>query len=120
MMIENLVFNKISEPQVLKTTGDFLLLYKPPCMHSVPGKGESIVDRCLCNYPELCKIKGRREGECGLLQRLDYRTHGLLLLARNHNGCSAENGNNGRSVKRFHERLSVVNTGKTLTSCAIR
>ena len=67
-------------PQILAETPDFLLVYKPPKMHSAPGKGESLAEWCAEKFPE---IRDVREGECGLLFRLDYETHGLMLFARN-------------------------------------
>ena len=97
--------DNFSAPQILVVERDFLLLYKPPRMHSVSlarpeGKqsligdtthkhginertiNESLVDWCIREFPELAQLSGRRVGEGGLLHRLDYETQGLLLFAR--------------------------------------
>ena len=83
----------ILQPQVLAAEKDFLIVYKPPRMHSVPlarsAGGETILDWCSAGFPEIMALPGRRAGEGGLLHRLDYETHGLMLLARNGEGMEA-------------------------------
>ena len=83
----------IFEPQVLAAEEDFLIVYKPPRMHSAPqarsGGGETILDWCAARFPEAALLPGRKAGEGGLLHRLDYDTHGLMLIARNRRGMEA-------------------------------
>jgi 23S rRNA-/tRNA-specific pseudouridylate synthase len=70
-------------PWVAAETKDFLVVYKPPLMHSAPLRGgASLLDWCAGLYPEVLSSRGRLEREGGLLHRLDYGTWGLVLLAR--------------------------------------
>jgi 23S rRNA pseudouridine1911/1915/1917 synthase len=75
----------INMPQVLAEEKDFLIVYKPPGMHSVSQafSTESLLNWCVGSFPEVGELSGRNKGEGGLLHRLDYETHGLMLLARN-------------------------------------
>ena len=60
-------------------------MYKPPGIHSAPSgnsKGETLLDWCMRRNPEIADLPGRKKGEGGLLHRLDYETHGLMLFAR--------------------------------------
>ena len=73
-------------PFVLDETGDFAVVYKPPRMHSAPlknGGGDTLVDWYAAQFPTVKDISGRKEGEGGLLHRLDFETHGLALFAKN-------------------------------------
>ena len=93
----SLTLLNVHEPQVLVSAEDFLLVYKPPKMHSAPGKGASLAEWCGSLFPEIRGISrrgnsggGRNSGasavatvESGLLHRLDYETQGLVLFARN-------------------------------------
>jgi 23S rRNA pseudouridine1911/1915/1917 synthase len=60
------------------------VLYKPPRLHSAPlGPGEqTLLGWCARLYPEVLAVRGRQPREGGLLHRLDYETHGLVLVAR--------------------------------------
>lgn len=62
----------------------YLVLYKPPRLHSAPlGTGEeTLLGWCAGLYPEVLAVRGRQPREGGLLHRLDYRTHGLVLVSR--------------------------------------
>ena len=82
----------ILKPQLLIREKDFLLVYKPPRMHSVPlasSAGETVLDWSAMQFPEIRDLPGRRAGEGGLLHRLDYETQGLMLLARTKSGMKA-------------------------------
>jgi 23S rRNA pseudouridine1911/1915/1917 synthase len=73
------------EPSILDETGDFAVVYKPPRMHSAPlqhGGGDTLVDWYAAQFPQVGDLSGRR-GEGGLLHRLDFETHGLVLFAKN-------------------------------------
>ena len=79
----------INTPLVIAAEKDFLVVYKPPLMHSAPQKnstGKNILEWCVQEYPEIMDLPGRRAGEGGLIHRLDYETQGLLLLARSRSG----------------------------------
>ena len=94
-------------PQLLADEKDFLLVYKPPRMHAAPqassGGGETMLDWCVARFPEVADITGRKEGEGGLLHRLDYDTHGLMLIARNSKGMEAllAQQKDGRIIKEY-------------------
>lgn len=75
-----------SIPHILIEEKDFLIVYKPPGMHSAPlphsVEDGSIAAWCAERFPETAALSGRQAGEGGLLHRLDYETQGLLLVAR--------------------------------------
>ena len=69
-------------PDIIEETSDFLILYKPSLMHSVLGKGDASLASWISeNIPSVVPF-GRRPEDCGLLNRLDYETSGLLVAAR--------------------------------------
>jgi 23S rRNA pseudouridine1911/1915/1917 synthase len=87
-------------PQILEEARDFLLVYKPPRIHTAPLKNqaaETLVSWTACLFPELLDLPGRRgeqppraaEGEGGLIHRLDYETQGLVLFARTQRGLES-------------------------------
>jgi len=89
MPVNFLSINDILVPQITVIEKEFLLVYKPPFMHSAPlGKsGPETMSEWVCReFPELAGLSGRKTGECGLLHRLDYETSGLLLIARSGTG----------------------------------
>jgi 23S rRNA pseudouridine1911/1915/1917 synthase len=73
---------------MLDETAEYLVVYKPPRVHSVPLRGpaedagETLLDWCVRRFPEVGAIRGRQAGEGGILHRLDYETSGLVLFAR--------------------------------------
>jgi 23S rRNA pseudouridine1911/1915/1917 synthase len=70
-------------PWIIAETKDFLVVYKPPLMHSAPLRGgDSLLGWCAERYPEVLSPRSRLAREGGLLHRLDYGTWGLVLLAR--------------------------------------
>jgi 23S rRNA pseudouridine1911/1915/1917 synthase len=78
-----------AEPRVLAETRSFLVVYKPPRMHSAPLKdfgGDTLLEWCAGFYPEVRIPQGRLLREGGLFHRLDYETRGLVLLARTQDG----------------------------------
>jgi len=93
------------KPQTLAEEKDFLIVYKPPRMHSASQSfsTESLFSWCVRNYPEVGELNGRNKGEGGLLHRLDYETQGLMLLARSNLGMEAllEQQGQGKIVKEY-------------------
>ena len=103
-MADFLPLKSFLEPQVLVAEKDFLIAFKPPRMHSAPladSSDNTILEWCSREYPEVLdlndkkdlsdndaqtEIPGRSIEEGGLLHRLDYETHGLLLIARTLSG----------------------------------
>ena len=78
------MLHDINMPQVIAEAKDFLVAYKPPRMHSAPQafSAVSLFTWCVRHFPEVGELIGRNKGEGGLLHRLDYETHGLMLIAR--------------------------------------
>ena len=80
-----LQINDFLKPQILDSQKDFLVVYKPPKIHSAPignSGGDTLLDWCLRDFPEIAELPGRKKGEGGMLHRLDYETHGLMIFAR--------------------------------------
>ena len=93
---DQLLVDDINLPQVLAAERDFIIVYKPPRMHSLPLPKpdatihqETLLDFCIKSFPELSSLPGRRKGEGGLIHRLDYETQGLLLLGRSKKGIKS-------------------------------
>jgi len=83
-------------PVIRRETEDFAIVFKPPRMHTAPiGQdvpilrderecgGETLLDWYAKIFPSITKLSGRKEGEGGLLHRLDFETQGLVLFAKN-------------------------------------
>jgi 23S rRNA pseudouridine1911/1915/1917 synthase len=73
------------EPAVIAETSSYLVLYKPPRMHTAPlrtGENGTLLAWIALRFPEVLRINGRKDIEGGLIHRLDYETHGLVLCAR--------------------------------------
>ncbi|MDR1586235.1 MAG: hypothetical protein LBS57_02130, partial [Treponema sp.] len=82
-------------PYVLDETEDFAVVYKPPRMHCAPLKNGSskngppptaLLEWYADIFPPVMELEGRREGEGGLLHRLDFETRGLVLFAKTRAG----------------------------------
>lgn len=58
-----------------------LVVVKPQGLATTPGKLDSLCDRLFADAPELKAVRGYKEGEGGLLNRLDNETGGLVLFA---------------------------------------
>jgi len=102
----NLVsIDDFSKPQVLAEEKDFLIAYKPPRMHSAPQtfSVDSLLTWCVQKFPEVGELRGRNKEEGGLLHRLDYETHGLMLIARSSLGMEAllEQQKQGKILKDY-------------------
>lgn len=74
------------QPQIIEETSDYAVVFKPPKMHStflhsVPYAQKN-VDTLLEWYIENgLAVSGLPDG--GLMHRLDFETHGLVLFAKN-------------------------------------
>jgi 23S rRNA pseudouridine1911/1915/1917 synthase len=72
-------------PALIAETDDYAVVYKPPRMHSSPlvnGEGKTLVEWYAKIFPPVTEIAGRKPLDGGLLHRLDFETHGLLLFAK--------------------------------------
>jgi 23S rRNA pseudouridine1911/1915/1917 synthase len=78
-------------PTILDETDDFAVVFKPPRMHSVPLKkgGDTLLDWYAGVFPPVMDLSGRKEGDGGLLHRLDFETQGLALFAKNQNALDS-------------------------------
>jgi len=90
-----------NSPVICHETDDFAIVFKPPRTHCAPlvkrpsvrdGKRavperappeRTLLDRYAEIYPPVMELSGRKEGEGGLLHRLDFETQGLVLFAKN-------------------------------------
>jgi 23S rRNA pseudouridine1911/1915/1917 synthase len=78
-------------PTILDETEDFAVIFKPPRMHSAPVRatsaqkrhGDTLLDWYADLFPPVMSLSGRKAGDGGLLHRLDFETHGLVLCAKN-------------------------------------
>ena len=73
------------EPYIVTETPSYLIAYKPPRMHTAPlrqGEENNLLAWIALRFPEVLRVKGRKEIEGGLIHRLDYETQGLILCAR--------------------------------------
>ncbi|MCL2127503.1 MAG: pseudouridine synthase [Treponema sp.] len=73
-------------PYVVDETEDYAVVYKPPRIHCArlrQGGGNTLLDWYAEIYPPVTGLAGRKEGEGGLLHRLDFETQGLVLFAKN-------------------------------------
>ncbi|MDR0663090.1 MAG: RNA pseudouridine synthase [Spirochaetaceae bacterium] len=71
-------------PYVVFNGDEYVILFKPPFMHSAPLKqGESGVLSSWCgeHFPGFLAVRGNKAIEGGLLHRLDYETSGLVFAA---------------------------------------
>jgi 23S rRNA pseudouridine1911/1915/1917 synthase len=99
----------------------FLVVYKPPRMHSSPLKRSVSEERtllgwCACSHPEILEVRGRSPWEGGLLHRLDYETSGLTLIARTQAAFDAlETAQKAGSFTKEYAALSA-RAAKTLPS----
>ena len=81
------------------------MVYKAPKIHSVPGKGTSLVEWFLEKKPY---AKNMPLMEAGLVNRLDFETQGLVLFAGNHESYSKflEEQNKGNIIKTYSALVS--------------
>jgi 23S rRNA pseudouridine1911/1915/1917 synthase len=99
----------VTEPRIIGETSSFIVVYKPPRMHSVPLReaetpyDTTLLDFAAESYPEIRSVRGWKPVEGGLVHRLDYDTRGLLLIARTQAAMDAliDQQENDRIVKEY-------------------
>jgi 23S rRNA pseudouridine1911/1915/1917 synthase len=111
--VSRLSIDDISVPRILVEEKDYLVVYKPPRMHSAPlarSHGENLLEWCAAGFPEVSGLPGRQKGEGGLLHRLDYETRGLMLFARTVKGMDAllEQQREGKIIKEY-DAITIAN-----------
>jgi 23S rRNA pseudouridine1911/1915/1917 synthase len=81
------------DPEIVGESASFIVVYKPPRIHSVPltaeASGETLLDFAAKLYPEVRSVLGWKAVEGGLVHRLDYQTRGLVLIARTQDAMDA-------------------------------
>jgi len=73
------------KPFILDETEHYAVVFKPPRMHCAPlkaGTGDTLLDWYAALFPPIMELSGKKEGEGGLLHRLDFETQGLVLFAK--------------------------------------
>jgi 23S rRNA pseudouridine1911/1915/1917 synthase len=117
-------FAAAGTPEIAGETSSFIVVYKPPRMHSAPLRKNEDPARCSAvdetarngtpcdktlldfaaeTYPEIRSVRGWKAVEGGLVHRLDYETGGLLLIARTQAAMDALRGQqeNDHIVKEY-------------------
>lgn len=131
-VVNLILINDFSKPQILEVEKEFLLVYKPPRMHSIPlvkSPGDNILEWCSREFPEIKDLAGndnrsdsqapipvipvRPALEGGVLHRLDYETHGLMLVARTLHAMTflIEQQKNGKTSKEYS---AITGEGTTI------
>ncbi|MDR2434138.1 MAG: RNA pseudouridine synthase [Treponema sp.] len=80
------IIKATEEARIIDETDDFAVLWKPPRMHCAPlkpGEGGTLLDWYAGVFPAVLALRGRKDGEGGLVHRLDFETRGLTLVAKN-------------------------------------
>lgn len=72
-------------PLIIHYQDDDLLVVEKPCAVSSvplrPDETDTLSNVVVAHFPECAKV-GKREGDGGLLQRLDYETSGAVMVGR--------------------------------------
>jgi 23S rRNA-/tRNA-specific pseudouridylate synthase len=101
-------------PTILNETDDFAVVYKPPRMHCAPlkktGNGNTLLDWYAAVLLPVTELSGRKEGEGGLLHRLDFETQGLVLFAKNQKSLDhlLRQQDEGKFVKEYTAHCSLL------------
>jgi len=100
--------------QIIKETPDFLVVFKPSEIPTVPLKTKgktTLLDLVAKNNPEVLNIKGFHPWEGGVLHRLDTATQGLVLISKNQAFFDfiKEQQFEGKFVKEYFAQLSSLN-----------
>jgi 23S rRNA pseudouridine1911/1915/1917 synthase len=74
-------------PIILKESQDYLVVFKPAGIPTVPLNagsftGDTLLELVGQDFPEIVSIRGLRPWEGGVVHRLDTATSGLVLIAR--------------------------------------
>lgn len=76
----------MSSVRIIHSCSDFVVAIKNAKIHSAPlqeNDTSSALVLVAQEYPEILKVRGKKEIEGGLVHRIDYDTAGLLLFACN-------------------------------------
>jgi 23S rRNA pseudouridine1911/1915/1917 synthase len=100
-------------PTIIDETDDFAVVYKPPRMHCAPlktGGGDTLHDWYAAVFLPVMELSGRKEGEGGLLHRLDFETQGLVLFAKTQKSLDhlLKQQDEGKFVKEYNAHCSLL------------
>ncbi len=91
----------------------FLVIYKPKGLASAPltaDDKDNALYQALKAFPELKKVKGKKEIEYGLLHRLDTATDGLMVIAASQECydflCNEQK--EGRFIKYYRAECNII------------
>ena len=71
--------------QIIKDTSEYFLVWKPPNLPTTPTKSnpDCLISQVVEDFPNLKNVEGyKKQGEYGLLNRLDNKTAGIVVIAK--------------------------------------
>ncbi|MFX1254951.1 MAG: pseudouridine synthase [Promethearchaeota archaeon] len=73
--------------KIIKETDSYLLVWKEANLPTTPTKEnpECLISKIISDRPELKQVQGYQSAEYGLLNRLDTRTAGVIIIAKSQN-----------------------------------
>jgi len=104
--------------EIVKETTDFLVVFKPSGIPTVPlktKKNTTLLDLVAEAKPEVLNINGFHPWEGGVLHRLDTATQGLVLISKNQVFFDfiKEQQYEGKFVKEYFAQLSSLGHSET-------
>ncbi|MFX1534958.1 MAG: pseudouridine synthase [Promethearchaeota archaeon] len=77
--------------KIIKETNSYLLVWKKANIPTTPTKEkpECLISKIVDNRPELKQVQGYKSLEYGLLNRLDTRTAGVVVIAKSQSSFDA-------------------------------
>lgn len=67
--------------KIIYRDNNLLVVDKPQGLATTPGSLDSLCEALFADFPAIREVRGYRDGEGGLLNRLDNETGGLVLFA---------------------------------------
>ncbi|MFX0061044.1 MAG: pseudouridine synthase [Candidatus Hermodarchaeota archaeon] len=79
--------------KIIKETEAYILVWKAANLPTTPTKEnpECLISKIVDDRPELKQVQGYRSSEYGLLNRLDTRTAGVVIIAKSQNSFDVLN-----------------------------
>lgn len=69
---------------IIEETDDYVLAWKEANLPTAPtdNRPDALITRLIYEYPDFAKVRGYKPNEFGLLNRLDNRTVGIVMIAK--------------------------------------